>query len=65
VLRIADGGMLTTGDTWSTIAYSTDATLIVEKGGTHNFGQHFWAGMNRNAVVKIYGTVNGQAADIC
>jgi uncharacterized protein YjdB len=58
VMRIADGGNLTTGEAWSAVAYSTDATLIVEQGGTLSFGQHFWAGMNGNAVVEIYGTVN-------
>jgi len=58
VLRIADGGNLTTGATWSAVAYSTDATLIVEQGGTLNFGQHFWASANGHATVEIYGTVN-------
>ncbi|MEX2370076.1 MAG: hypothetical protein WD578_03640, partial [Bacteroidales bacterium] len=58
VLRIVNGGTLNTGATWSAVAYSTDATLIVEQGGTLNFGQHFWAGMNGHATVEIYGTVN-------
>ena len=59
VLRIADGGNLTTGAiTWSAVAWTTNATLIVEKGGTVNFGHHFWAGRNAHATVEIYGTVN-------
>jgi uncharacterized protein YjdB len=58
VLRIAEGGNLTTGATWSAVAWNTNASLIVEKGGTINFGQHFWAGVNGHANVEIYGTVN-------
>ncbi len=58
VLRIADGGSLTTGLVWSGIAWSTDATLIVERGGTLTFGQHMWAGWNGDSEVEIHGTVN-------
>ncbi len=58
VLRIVDGGSLTTGATWSAVAHSTDATIIVEKGGIVSLGQHFWAGVNGHATVDIYGTVN-------
>jgi uncharacterized protein YjdB len=58
VLRIADGGTLTTGTAWSSVAWSTDATLIVEQGGVVNFGGHFWVGTNGKATVDIYGTVN-------
>src|SRR6056297_1684422 len=58
VLRIVEGGTLTTGATWSAVAWSTDASIIVEKGGTLSLGEHFWAGVNGHATVDIYGTVN-------
>ncbi len=58
VLRIADGGKLTTGQTWSGIGWGTDAKLIVEKGGELTFGSHMWAGWNGDSEVMIYGTVN-------
>jgi len=58
VLRIVEGGNLTTGQVWSGIGWSTDAKLIVEKGGVLTFGSHMWAGWNGNAEVEIYGTVN-------
>ncbi|MCA1800313.1 MAG: Ig-like domain-containing protein, partial [Actinobacteria bacterium] len=58
VLRIADGGNLTTGTDWSSVAWSSDASLIVEKGGTVSFGGHFWASKDAHATVDIYGTLN-------
>lgn len=58
VLRIVDGGNLTTGATWSAVGWSTDASLVVEKGSTLSLGQQFWAVVNGHATVEIYGTVN-------
>jgi hypothetical protein len=58
VLRIVEGGKLTTGQTWSGIGWGTNAKLIVEKGGELTFGSHMWAGWNGDAEVFIYGTVN-------
>ncbi len=57
-LRIADGGVLTTGTVWSGIAWSHEATLIVDAGGTVNFGEHLWVGWAGDALVEISGVVN-------
>ncbi len=59
VLRVADGGTLTTGSEWSAVAWSNDATLIVETGGTVNFGSHAWIGWNGDATLQLNGgTIN-------
>jgi hypothetical protein len=58
-LRIANGGTLSTTNGWSGIGWNTPATLIVETGGTFNFGSHAWIGWNGDAIVQIDGgTVN-------
>ncbi len=58
-LRVANGGTLTTTAGWSGIAWSHDATLIVETGGTVNFAEHAWIGWIGNATLMINGgTVN-------
>ena len=56
-LRITEGGTLTTTDGWSGIAWSDDATLIVETGGTINFGEHAWIGWDGDATLQINGGV--------
>lgn len=45
VLRIIDGGSLTTGSVWSGIGYNNAALAIVETGGEIVFGQHLWVGL--------------------
>lgn len=45
VVRIAAGGSLTTGADWLTVGYNKNAHMIVEAGGTVNFGQHMWIGL--------------------
>ncbi|AQT69811.1 hypothetical protein STSP2_03008 [Anaerohalosphaera lusitana] len=60
VLRVLNGGTITTvSDNWSAVGYNDTAQLIVEAGGTFNFGQHAWIGLNDGAVgtVDIFGTV--------
>ena len=60
VLRVKSGGTLDTrADTWSAVGYNNTAHAIVEAGGTYNFGQHAWIGLNDGAVgtLDIYGTV--------
>lgn len=58
-LRITEGGTLTTTEGWSAVGWSNDATLIVETGGTINFGEHAWIGWDGNATLEINGgTVN-------
>ncbi|RED94955.1 autotransporter outer membrane beta-barrel domain-containing protein [Marinoscillum furvescens] len=55
ILRIQDGGTLTTDNTiWSAIGYNDQAELIVESGGTITFGQHMWVGL----IAGGEGTVN-------
>jgi len=59
VLRVTDGGTLTTTDGWSGVAWSDDAKLVVETGGTVNFASHAWIGWNADATLHILGgTVN-------
>jgi hypothetical protein len=58
-LRITDGGTLTTTSGWSGVAWTQDATLIVETGGTINFAEHAWIGWIGNATLMINGgTIN-------
>jgi hypothetical protein len=57
VLRVVDGGTLTTTGGWMAIGYNRPATLIVEEGGVCNFGGHLWWGMNPGAVATI--EING------
>jgi hypothetical protein len=49
---IANGGSLTTVTTseWSAVGYNSNAVMIVESGGTANFGQHLWVGFNPTSV---------------
>lgn len=58
VLRIQKGGYVHTGKWWSGIAWTSPGKLIVEKGGTMTFGEHFWIGWNADGVAIIEGTVN-------
>ena len=59
VLRVTDGGALTTTAGWSGVAWTEDATLIVETGGTVSFGEHAWIGWIGDATLQINGgTVN-------
>ena len=52
-LRIMNGGTLTTGANWSGVGYNKPATLIVEKGGTVNIGNHLWIASNSGGVGTI------------
>lgn len=58
VLRITKDGNLTTGKWWSGIAWTSPGKLIVERGGTMTFGEHFWIGWKSDGVAEIEGTVN-------
>jgi len=59
-LIIEKGGILTTKDGWSGVAYNADASLIVKAGATVNFASHLWIGLlaGGSGSVEIYGTVN-------
>jgi len=59
IIRIKDGGTLTTGNNWSAVGYNRTAHTIVEAGGALNFGQHMWIGLLEGAVgtLDISGTV--------
>jgi hypothetical protein len=50
VVRITSGGTLDTLVSWSAIGYNDSAHMIVETGGTLNFGQHAWIGFLPGAV---------------
>ncbi len=61
VIRIQNGGSLTTTGGWAGIGYDSTAHMIVEGGGTMNFGGHSWIGFlaGANGTVDINGgTVN-------
>ncbi|MBI9017807.1 MAG: hypothetical protein JEZ07_11170 [Phycisphaerae bacterium] len=46
VLRIKNGGSITTGKNWSGIGYNQKTNMmIVESGGQANFGDHLWIGL--------------------
>ena len=45
VIRVVDGGSLTTTGGWMAVGYNNTAKLIVERGGVCNFGSHLWWGM--------------------
>jgi len=61
VIRVIAGGTLTTGVNWSAVGYNNTAHMIVETGGTVNFGQNLWIGLNSPSVGTLDingGTVN-------
>ncbi|AQT69810.1 Pectate lyase superfamily protein [Anaerohalosphaera lusitana] len=61
VIRVTDGGSITTGANWSAVGYNNTAHTIVETGGTINFGSHLWVGLNAPSVGTLDingGTVN-------
>jgi hypothetical protein len=57
VIRVLNGGSLTTGATWSAVGYNNTAQMIVETGGNVTFGEHMWVGFQAGAlgVVDIIG----------
>jgi len=62
VIRVVDGGSLTTTGGWMAVGYNNTAKLIVERGGVCNFGSHLWWGMKTGAVGTIEingGTITG------
>lgn len=64
VIRVVDGGSLTTTGGWMAVGYNDTAKLIVEEGGVCNFGGHLWWGMHTGAVGTIEingGTITGGA----
>ncbi|MHC4424764.1 MAG: PEP-CTERM sorting domain-containing protein [Planctomycetota bacterium] len=46
VIRVTDGGSLTTTGGWSAVGYNNTAHMIVETGGSVSFGEHMWIGLN-------------------
>lgn len=64
VIRVKNGGNLTTTGSWMSIGFNNTATLIIEEGGQCNFAGHMWLGMNdgADAVIEINGgTITGGA----
>ncbi|MCK5563756.1 MAG: hypothetical protein KAJ07_00795 [Planctomycetes bacterium] len=64
VIRIVDGGSLTSTSAWFSIGQNNTARFIVEEGGVADFAGHAWFGMNdgADAIVEINGgtfTVSG------
>lgn len=68
VIRVVDGGSITTTGGWMSIGFNNTATLIVEKGGVCNFNGHMWLGMNTggDGIIEINGgTINGDQSFGC
>ncbi|WP_146663462.1 PKD domain-containing protein [Anaerohalosphaera lusitana] len=57
LVRIMDGGVLTTEGNWMAVGYNHPAKLVVENGGVYNHAGHFWWGMKAGAeaVIEING----------
>ena len=57
VIRVENGGSLTTMGGWMSIGFNNTATFIVEEGGVADFAGHAWLGMNdgANAIIEING----------
>ena len=69
ILRIVDGGDLTTTGDWMAIGYNAPATLIVEKGGVCHFNSHLWWGLQggaKDSLVEINGgtVISTEAIDL-
>ena len=61
VIRVMDGGSLTTGAVWSGVGYNNTSHMIVETGGSVTFGGHMWVGLHEGGpgtLDIIGGTVN-------
>ena len=61
VIRVKNGGQLTTSNIWTAVGYANNAHLIVETGGEANFGNHLWIGYFASSVGTLDingGTVN-------
>jgi len=58
VLRIMDGGSLTTGDVWSSVGFNNPGHMIVETGGSVTFGNHMWIG-HQDGGVGILDIIGG------
>lgn len=61
LIRIKNGGTLTTSNNWSAVGYNRTAQMIVEPGGTLSCGNHLWLGYFSPAVGTLDingGTVN-------
>jgi hypothetical protein len=57
VIRIQDGGSLTTTSGWSAVGYNNTAHTIIETGGSMTFAEHAWIGFlgGANGVVDLNG----------
>ncbi|MCG7853100.1 MAG: hypothetical protein MIO92_11320, partial [Methanosarcinaceae archaeon] len=62
VIRVQNGGSLTTKDGWSAVGYNNVAHMIVEGGGTMNFGGHSWIGFKEGAVGTV--DINGGVVNV-
>ncbi len=50
VIRVMDGGSLTTGSVWSGVGFNNTGHMIVETGGSVTFGDHMWVGHQAGGV---------------
>ncbi|MBI9017804.1 MAG: hypothetical protein JEZ07_11155 [Phycisphaerae bacterium] len=57
VLRIVDGGFITTRKDWSSMGYSNTGTWIVEEGGEMYIGSHLWTALRATGVGTLI--ING------
>ena len=62
IIRIQNGGTLTTTGGWAGIGYNSTAQVIVETGGVMNFGGHSWIGFKAGAEGTV--DVNGGLVNV-
>lgn len=65
LLRIMDGGTLTTTGGWMAVGYNHPAKLIVEEGGVYHHNGHFWWGgwTGGEGVIEINGGTVSNGGD--
>ncbi len=62
VIRVVDGGSITTGVNWSGVGYNSTAHMIVETGGSVSFGQHMWIALQADSVGTL--DINGGTVSV-
>ncbi|WP_186804844.1 glycosyl hydrolase family 28-related protein [Limihaloglobus sulfuriphilus] len=62
IIRIAQGGNLTTGELWTGIGYNYPAKMIIENDGVLNTGGHLWIGLNSGGIGTL--EINGGEVNV-
>jgi hypothetical protein len=62
VIRVRNGGQLTTSNIWTAVGYNRTSRMIVEAGGAVSCGDHLWVGFISPAVGTL--DVNGGTVNV-